>query len=112
MTRHTVKKGVNSDSEIATVRIMVTDTGSGLNSDSIEQFYSLRTTSHTKGDGIGLFVINKLTRIMGGKFEVHSPIREKDEYGDRGSEFHFSLEFKKATDQIIEETPPHSDVLI
>ena len=75
---------VRSDNETATVRIMVTDTGSGLNSDIVEHLYSLRTTSHSKGYGIGLFVVNKLTSIMGGKLEARSPIREKDEYGGPG----------------------------
>ena len=81
----------------------VTDTGVGIPKDKQKGIFEMRSQtggaeSQSKGFGIGLNIASRLAILMGGSLEVRSPVRD-----NRGSEFGFTLNMKKAVEMEVAE---------
>ncbi|MFV8370606.1 response regulator [Flavobacterium sp. LB2R40] len=76
------------------VKFSVVDTGIGIPKDKIDSIFesfnqaSNETTRKYGGTGLGLTITRKLVELQGGKITVESEV-------SKGSEFSFSLEYKK-----------------
>jgi len=93
------------------VRISVRDTGIGIAAQNLRQIFDsftqaeAETTRRFGGTGLGLAISRHIVRLMGGRLEVAS------EPG-RGSDFHFTLPFRRARQRTAAppprtgETPP------
>jgi PAS domain S-box-containing protein len=100
-------KLISEDDEKATVEFAISDTGIGVNKDSIEKiFESFRQASSGTarlygGTGLGLAIVKQLVKQQGGSIHVSSEV-------DQGSTFSFILNFQKtkanaeAETQIVE----------
>ena len=72
------------------VTIAVKDTGSGIQDDDMRRLFepfqqiNMDYTNNYKGTGLGLYLCDKLTHLVGGSIEA------KSEYGE-GSEFSITL---------------------
>lgn len=77
------------------IKFSVIDTGIGIPKDKIDSIFesfnqaSNETTRKYGGTGLGLTITRKLVELQGGKITVESVV-------SKGSEFSFSLEYKKA----------------
>ena len=77
------------------IKFSVIDTGIGIPKDKIDSIFesfnqaSNETTRKYGGTGLGLTITRKLVELQGGKIAVESVV-------SKGSEFSFSLEYKKA----------------
>lgn len=77
------------------IKFSVVDTGIGIPNDKIDSIFesfnqaSNETTRKYGGTGLGLTITRKLVELQGGKITVESVV-------SKGSEFSFSLEYKKA----------------
>ena len=81
------------------LKFSVIDTGIGIPEDKIDSIFesfnqaSNETTRKYGGTGLGLTITRKLVELQGGKITVESDV-------SKGSEFSFSLHYKKAQDTI------------
>ncbi len=90
-----IRASIESDSEdAATLRFAVRDTGIGIPKDKLAllfgKFFQVdaSTTRRYGGSGLGLAISKQLCALMGGSIGVESEV-------GRGSEFHFTANFKK-----------------
>lgn len=81
------------------VRFTVVDTGIGIPENKIDSIFesfnqaSNETTRKFGGTGLGLTITRKLIELLGGTISVKSEV-------EKGSEFTFSMQFKKANERI------------
>lgn len=91
-----------------TIRFSVKDTGIGIPEDKLETIFERfsqaeeSTTRLYKGTGLGLNIVKQLVELQNGTIEVKSKI-------GRGSEFFFSLDFKKVD---LSEIVPVTEVVL
>ncbi|MFP4175764.1 MAG: response regulator [Candidatus Brocadiia bacterium] len=96
---------VEETSDRATLRVSVSDTGIGIESERQDELFNRFTQAEAStarqygGSGLGLAISRKLVEMMGGEIGVNS---EKG----RGSEFWFTVEFPKESDCIIADRIP------
>ncbi len=90
-----IRVSIESESEEeARLRFSVRDTGIGIPKDKIDMLFGkffqvdASTTRRYGGSGLGLAISKQLCDLMGGEISVESETGQ-------GSEFHFSLSFKK-----------------
>lgn len=90
---------LTEDAEKVVVEFAVIDTGIGIGEDKIAGIFEnfQQATSETSrlfgGTGLGLAIVKQLVEAQGGNISVKSKI-------EKGSDFCFQLDFKKATDEI------------
>jgi CheY-like chemotaxis protein/HPt (histidine-containing phosphotransfer) domain-containing protein len=84
-----------------TLKFSVKDTGIGIPEDKLETIFDrftqaeISTTRKFGGTGLGLSIVKQLVELQNGQIQVKSKI-------GRGSEFYFSLDFKKVDSAIVE----------
>jgi PAS domain S-box-containing protein len=103
---------LEEDEEKATVEFCVTDSGIGIPPDRISDIFENFQQAHSStnrlygGTGLGLAIVKQLVERQGGSIHVKSQV-------DVGSEFTFTLSFKKAPEDVaakmMEETT-HEDI--
>ena len=92
------------------LRFVIIDTGIGIPSDKIDSIFesfnqaSNETTRKYGGTGLGLTITKKLVELQGGKISVESTI-------GKGSEFSFSLHFKKAQKGMVINTQANDSAI-
>ena len=93
-------QGTESD---CLLKFLVVDTGIGIPKDKIDSIFesfnqaSNETTRKYGGTGLGLTITKKLVELQGGNITVESTI-------SKGSEFSFSLQYKKVQKQVLNDT--------
>lgn len=94
---------ISEDTEKATIKFAVTDTGIGIQENRIENIFEnfQQATSDTArvygGTGLGLAIVKQLVEAQGGSINVESEV-------DNGSVFSFILDFQKTTAETETET--------
>ena len=95
-----VKKTAET-AEAYTLRFSVKDTGIGIPEDKLKTIFDrftqaeASTTRKFGGTGLGLNIVKQLVELLKGQIQVKSTL-------GRGSEFYFSLEFKKVDSSVVE----------
>ncbi|MDP8234598.1 MAG: ATP-binding protein [Candidatus Saelkia tenebricola] len=74
------------------VVIEINDTGCGISSENLDQIFTPTYTTKEKGNGIGLYISQKIIEDMGGKIKTDSVL-------NRGSSFKIMLPFKQKVHQ-------------
>ncbi|MCZ2473917.1 PAS domain S-box protein [Aquirufa ecclesiirivi] len=103
-----VKKTAETDSTV-TLRFSVKDTGIGIAESKLESIFERfrqaeeSTTRKFGGTGLGLNIAKQMVELQHGKLEVKSKLGQ-------GSEFYFSLTFKKTLDSNQEVNNSHNIV--
>ncbi|CAM4351332.1 PAS domain S-box protein [Cytophagaceae bacterium 50C-KIRBA] len=103
-----VKKTAETDTTV-TLRFSVKDTGIGIAETKLDSIFERfrqaeeSTTRKFGGTGLGLNIAKQMVELQHGKLEVKSKLGQ-------GSEFYFSLEFKKTTDSNNELSNQNSKV--
>ncbi len=107
---HTQVSLIRKESELATLKFSVLDTGIGISPDAQKKLFApfvqadTSTTRQYGGSGLGLSISRKLVEAFGGKIWVDSNI-------DEGSTFSFSYQAKiatnKGTEEIAQERASH-----
>lgn len=108
---------ISATSENDTVKVLVTDTGRGMNEEAKKLLFhkfqqagdSLLTRDTTKGTGLGLYISKMILESMGGKINL-----EKSELG-KGTTFSFTLpvatrQANETLDNTDENTRPKKDL--
>ncbi len=101
-----VVEQIHEDSNTATVRFSVQDSGIGITPEQKEKIFEafsqadISTTREFGGTGLGLAITSDLVKHMGGKLDVDSEPGE-------GSEFFFTLELEKTGEE--RQKQPYSD---
>lgn len=102
-------KSEKSDGENFSVRVGVRDSGIGIPADKIDTIFesfgqaSSDTTRKFGGTGLGLTISKQLVEMHGGELKVHSVVGE-------GSEFYFTIEYKKAEKPVDEKLDNFDDI--
>ena len=95
-----VKKIAETDDNY-TIKFSVKDTGIGIPEDKLISIFDrftqaeASTTRKFGGTGLGLNIVKQLVELQNGKIQVKSKL-------GRGSEFYFTLEFKKVDTSVVE----------
>jgi signal transduction histidine kinase len=102
-------KLVKEDTDNVTIKFSVTDTGIGIPENKLETIFdnfqqaSNRTAILYGGTGLGLSIVKKLVEGQSGSISVKSKI-------NKGSQFDFTLSFKKAIEVEKEKTEAEDNV--
>jgi PAS domain S-box-containing protein len=106
----TIRVSMESESEEeARLRFSVSDTGIGIPKDKLDMIFGkffqvdASTTRRYGGSGLGLAISKQLCALMGGDIGVETEV-------GRGSEFHFSLGFRKQRGKKKPAVLPPSDL--
>lgn len=92
------------------LKFVIVDTGIGIPTDKIDSVFesfnqaSNETTRRYGGTGLGLTITKKLVELQGGKIKVESTVSE-------GSEFSFSLKYKKVQKGMLIDTHVNSSTI-
>lgn len=92
------------------LKFIIVDTGIGIPTDKIDSVFesfnqaSNETTRRYGGTGLGLTITKKLVELQGGKIKVESTVSE-------GSEFSFSLKYKKVQKGMLIDTHVNSSTI-
>ena len=87
---------LNEDEEKVTIEFIIADTGMGITENKLEKIFenfqqaSSGTSRLYGGTGLGLAIVKQLVEPQGGRINVKSKV-------DEGSEFSFTLSFRKTT---------------
>jgi CheY-like chemotaxis protein/nitrogen-specific signal transduction histidine kinase/HPt (histidine-containing phosphotransfer) domain-containing protein len=86
--------------------INVDDTGSGIPDDIVDKIFdSFKTTDRVQGTGLGLYISQQLSRLMGGEISVYS------KFGD-GSSFSVEIVVEKSTKRRVGENLKDANIII